>query len=494
MTLINPLKFPGILSGTKTKSTHTTTETPSVIDPETASTPQESIELGEGPSQKSEISVTQETVAAPPALSPQLANASQNIARGILVNRGKQAFQKMNSQAFSDQGFGPVFQTIGETTNKSVGGSEPDFHYHFSQNLHHMGTAQGMASQRMSAGSDKPFGEVLAEEMKIQAEGLALLPYIDGEKYQELSGATEGFETTPSQSKDQQSVAKLKSLLPKESVDQAMASVKEQPLYVASQSASYLGESSSYAMTAVAETARGFLPLAVGARNIFFQAANGVGQHPAVEFAEMGNAMTKEQFSQDGGMAQVSHTFAKFGEDYIGEDKSSLQGFRAATDLSVLLLSMESGSQMSQMTGQDPNTSMKSALKDLVIQQGLMEIASLMLQQAAMGAVQNQAPTRQFQDGLRADLSSSQPTPVAAYNNHLLGMLSDDQAKAVSERVKHHPLNAIAEHSNMSELQDQFALPPNGHGRLRSNLADFNSNLMAAQHGYSQSAQYLPPQ
>ncbi len=413
-----------------------------------------------------------------PELSKEQAQQSQEIAGNLILNQGRATMQGLNQLAQQDPAVGQVYQSIGKAANDQVQGSEHNFYPWLAQNLQQLGDASNMAAERASAGSQMPYGQMLAEEMKTQAEGMALMSVSPPDVAQSAIQDSEQLTTNAQASKGRQSVDLLKSRLPAETVKKALSDIETQPLYAAAEAAKSLPESSSTTLVNMSDMARSYLPLSMAAKGMWFGAAQGKGLPAPQQLAEIGKSLTNEMFTKGGSLDRVSPKFAQFAGSYIRKDGDPMQnGRQAATDLTVLLMGMEAGTQRAPMTGENRNEAIKNSVKSMVLQQGLRMSTSPMIQQSAMMQVQQGVPGPEPRDPGLAELLGPAKTPEDHLNRHMAAMLSPDQSSALKQGVQNHPLNQLADSQDLAKLQDSFELPYGGEARLRGTLAGYAGNL-----------------
>jgi hypothetical protein len=480
--MINPLQSQGSIHSPQRAVTRQTSQPVTETDPQ-AIPSNDGVTLGAGtrqPQQEQTNPVAES--APPPALPKHLREVTQQVTRGLIVAQGKANFQQMAQIAQSDPPLLPVFQAMGNAANGLAQGSEPDFYGHLSQSAAQLEAAQNAAIGRQNAGSGKSFGQLLSEEMKVQAEVSSLIPYTTPEMLAEFGQNTKNLSGSAETSGDRMGVELLKQKLPPESVKAGLANLTKQPLFQAAQPAQYLSEASNPSLTALSDTGMSYYPLALGAKSIFFQAGQGIGEHPSAELSQLGQRLSLSMFGEEGEIHRIAPKFSGFAREFAGDSADLNQGFRAATDLSVLLLAMDAGSQWAKYLGEERSSTIKESLQTLVVQQSLMAEASPYLQQASMTAVQNQVPAPALTHELSKRLTTGNiETPEKQYNKHLLAMMSPDQVARVDQRVENHPLNKLSEGNDLAQLQDSFELPYGGENRLRRQFGNFTGNLISIQ-------------
>lgn len=468
---------------------------PAKPKPETAPTPEpaESVQLQSSHPTTETVSpaatANAQEVAAPvpvqpqvlPDLSKQDAQMTQQLAGNLITMQGKVTFQALSTQAQGDNNIMPVFQQMGQAANSLVQESEPDFYMFMAQNVQQLGDASLMASERSSAGNGQSYGQLLSDEMKVQAEGLALVAASPPEIATAVMQETEHLKSTADASKLRQSLDVLKSRMPPEKVKEAMDGLTSQPLYAASEAAKSIPDTSSTTLVNMSDTARSYIPLSMGAKSTFFQAQSGKGFPPAQQFANLGQRLTMEMFSKGGGLDRVSPNFAQFAGSLVRRDGDPMaNGREAATNLTLLLMAMEGGTQRAPVTGENRDQAIKGAVKSMVLQQGLRLATSQYLQQSAMTQVQQGVPGPEPQNPALTGLLGGEPkTPEDHLNRHLASMLSPDQAASVKSHVDSHPLTKLAQTQDLSKIHDSFELPYGGEARLRGTLAGFAASLTA---------------
>ena len=443
------------------------------------------------PVQAAPVQTTEQTApTGPPRLSEGLQKATQGAVTEILTNHGKNVVQEMANIAQSDQATIPLFQALGNGSNTQAQGSDPDFTFHMTQNTAQLDSALSGVAERKGAGNTQSFGQLMSEEMKVQAEAMALFPATTPEMMADINKEAQGLKPNGQMSRDRIDVELVKKRLPKETVDQAMATAQSLPLYQASEAAKNLTESNVPSLTAMADTANGFYPLALSSKMLFLQSAQGVGEHPSVEFEQMGKRLSEGMYAKDGPLDHISPKFGEFARGFVKNTGDAAEGFQGAVNLSMLVMAMNSGKQRAQFTGEDPAAATFDSLKTVIAQHSLMSEASPYLEQAAMNAVQNgqPAPPPPSQPALHLT-QSNVPTTESQFNQHLVAMMSPEQVQRSYERAASHPLTAVAQSNNLTQLQDSFELPPMGETRVLRALNSFTNNLVAVEQAEQRSNQ-----
>ena len=428
-----------------------------------------------------QVSQPMQAAPAAPPLSPQMQQLTQQVASNLILQRGKETVQQMMGFVQRQPETMPLFDAMGKASDGLAQKNEVDLYFHLNQNALQLNTAQSQVAARLKAGSDQSYGQLLSEEMKVQGEVQALVPHVSPQLLQELGPQLQSMQGDANTSSEAKGLALLKQKLPPEVVAKVQSELPQQPLYAASEAAKSLKKENSSTITAISDLASGFYPLALGARSAFFQAAQGVGNHPAQEFTMVGQRLGQLEFSPQGDLARISPKFAEFAARQVGDPSNSQYAFGTANNLSVMLLAMYNGSQRAQQTGTDRETEIQNSLKTLVLQQNLMAQAGPYLQQSAMQALQNGQPPAPSNNPMAAQLGGNDPSPEAQFNRHLLNMMSPDQVANVAAGVQNNPLTHMAQQGGLSQLQDSFQLPPGGEIRLRTSLGQFTGNLMGVQ-------------
>ncbi len=396
---------------------------------------------------------------------------TQQAALQFVTELGKHHFQRM-VQGLSPQTL-PTFRAMGEAANQLAGGAEPDLYFHLSQSLHHLGVAVDNAEERLALSPQADRGQLIAEEMKVQAQALTLLPYASPEVLAEVAQAD--FKTTAEQSKDSRSLELLRQKLPAEAVQQADAQLTFQPLFQAAQPEQL--QLPTQEVQRLKDIAGDYLPTAMGARGVFFRAAAGQAQAPGPEFAQLSGQHALHFISEDGTLAEHSPKVAEFTRSLARPDDPG-SAFQAASQASVLLLGIDFGGPLGKE---------KQATEQLSLQQSLMAQAGPVVIQAA----QQPGPAAEVPQGSkRAELMAiskdnqmgEQPDQVSGFNQRLLGMLSEEQADQALKNFAADPLRAALEQEQpQGRWAEHFQLRPGGGQRVRESINAFADTQLRLQ-------------
>ena len=189
-------------------------------------------------------------------------------------------------------------------------------------------------------------------------------------------------------------------------------------------------------------------------------------------------------------MDRVSPKFGDFARQFVKNPSNPAEAFHGATNLSMLMMAMNAGSQRAAYTGENPSAAMWDSLKTVIAQQSLMAESGPYLQQASMNAVQNQTPAPPPQNEPAFHLTqSNMETPESQYNKHLVSMMSPDQVQRAYQRAAGHPLSALAQNTDLAKLRESLELPPMGEARIHQSLSSFTNNLTAVQQASVQASQ-----
>lgn len=445
------------------------------------------------PSGQAETTASAGAVTEPVATTPEQQQLNQQLAGHLLTEVGAGEFKRMAQQV--PPNLMPAFKVLGEAANRVAQGSAADLYYHLSQNVHHFAVAHDNTVERINHGCEQPKGEILTQEMKVQAEALALLPFASPELLTEVEQESASFRGSASQSADARSVELIKQKLPAEQVAQAMASLPGQPLQVAA-NPELLGEADfGTALTTMQDVANDFLPVATGLRSLFFRAAQGVAEPPGPEILALANNHGAHFFSQHGPLARISGGLQKFAQGLAEQQPDRLGRYRAANNTSTLLLALDAGSndfyqaQANSSAAGSRHRYQQAAVQQLVLQQGLLEQANPMLIQAATNpdpsvSLKQQSYTAdsakqkllEFSQGTRL----SHPTQVTGFNDRLIHLLSEKQAGTVLAGLAQHPLAGLDD-KDLAQLESDFKLPFAGSQRARASLGAFQQTQTALQ-------------